>query len=88
MTFSVFVEEAVRRIKVERGHVLTQDGAIEEEEIEKALDGSNHTDLKECFVSRRHQKAWATLEIPWSSVTHVNILNSGRNFRKFFLTFL
>ena len=76
--FSVLVEDAVRHIPVTRSFSFTEAGFLSGRYIlQQTLDISDYEDEWSCFQSMQDQKSFVKLLIPWSMVTHVNILNSG-----------
>ena len=71
-----FVANAVRSLGVRRGFAVGKKNKLDHKLVMKTIDGFTPSSLDDCFTSRKGKKAWARYDIPWSVVTHVNILNA------------
>ena len=76
--------DAVRPLRVTRSFALGEDGTTENDSLTRAVEGDYSTDSPDCYRAGKADKGWVTLHIPWSLVTHVNILTaeSGYNFSR------
>ena len=76
VSFSVLVKDAVRPLQVTRSFVLGADGRVENDSLTNVVKGNYSIDSPDCYRSSKVDKGWVTLDIPWSLVTHVNILTA------------
>ena len=67
-----FVQNAIRKIEIRRGHAIDNDGFQEPKQLAKTLETSD------CFEKKPGKRPWVTFQIPWSIITHVNILSVNK----------
>ena len=75
------VTEEMRNLEIRRGGEFSSHWTRVPSSIDKAIDGATGTTESECFVSTAAVgESWITFEIPWSIVSHINILtmHSGK----------
>ena len=51
--------------------------------VSNVIEGLWNTDPRKCFISAATRGAAVTIDIPWSMVTHVKLLNGRDNGNKF-----
>ena len=69
------VREEIRRVEIRRGGEFSSQWAGIPKSIDKAIDGVYGKTESECFLSTAEVgESWVSLEIPWSIVSHINIM--------------
>ena len=56
--------------------------------VSNVIEGLWYTEPRKCFISAAERGGVVTIDIPWSMVTHVKLLNAKENGNNFFRRFL
>ena len=72
---TVFVGNAVQSLPIRRGFSYGKRNEVTSSLVEKVIDLETPQSIDDCYVSPRGKKPWARFDIPWSLITHVDILN-------------
>ena len=67
------VNDAIRNIQIHRSSSLGYEDSFSDNKINNVHDGLTVVSNAKCFIS---ENASASFEIPWSLITHVNILTA------------
>ena len=73
--FTEFISNAVHLLPLRRGFSYGPGGELTSTLVEKVIDQDPPESIEDCYVSPEGKQSWARFDIPWSAVTHVNILN-------------
>ena len=84
MVVSVAVEEGVRQIYTyyavdESRQPVTNGNDSYDFDVTNAIEGLWETTPEKCYISAKKTGGVAVIDIPWSSVTHVKLLNAELN---------
>ena len=73
--FTEFISNAVHLLPLRRGFSYGPGGELTSTLVENVIDLDPPISIEDCYVSPEGKQSWARFDIPWSAVTHVNILN-------------
>ena len=75
IVFLEAVKDEIRNLEIRRGGEFLSHWIRVPSSVDKAIDGATETTESECFLSTAAVgESWVSLELPWSIVSHVNIL--------------